>query len=118
MVVVGYPYLEGYGFLADTRFFNREPVTGLLGSDRTRIQFGTLESQDYKGDTGGPCLREEGGATTLVGIAARGLGKEPTCTGTYRYRAWLEREIALAALAPVIARQQPPPDDAAEEDDP
>ena len=106
-VVVGYPYFESIRSLGDRRRYSREPVTGFLGSDWTRIQFGSLELRDHQGDTGGPCLHEAGGAPTLAGISARGLGKEPTCTGTDAYREWIEREIELAAAAKVIEREEP-----------
>lgn len=107
MVVVGSPYFESTRSLGGRRRYSREPVTGFLGADRTRIQFGSLELRDHQGDTGGPCLHEAGGAPTLAGISARGLGKEPTCTGTDAYREWIEREIELAAAAKVIEREEP-----------
>lgn len=114
MVVVGSPYFDRGRWLDDERRYCREPVTGLLGPDRTRIQFGSLELRDHQGDRGGPCLREAEGAPMLVGISARGLGKEPTCTGIHAYRAWLEREIELAAVAEVIEAEEP----AAQDDEP
>ena len=110
MVMVGYPYSQSVRWL-DDRLYNREPVTGFLGADQMRIRLGSLDVGEHLDDTGGPCLRETEGAPTLVGISARGLGKEPTCTGIYAYRAWLDREIEFAAAAEVIEPEQRPEQD-------
>jgi len=55
MTVVGYPYFEKGRFLGDERRYSREPVTGFLGPNRTRIRFGSLKLRDHQGDRGGPC---------------------------------------------------------------
>jgi hypothetical protein len=47
----------------------------------------------YKGDSGGPCLREGSGGAVLVGISSRNLGEGEAITSTYEYRDWLLDEI-------------------------
>jgi hypothetical protein len=58
-------------------------------------------SYSLHGDSGGPCLRERGGAMELVGIAKTHYGGQDLVqfseyTSTYFYREWLQREIANA----------------------
>jgi hypothetical protein len=56
-------------------------------------------SYSLKGDSGGPCLRERGSVTELVGIAKTLYGGQELVqfseyTSTYFYLEWLRREIA------------------------
>lgn len=98
----------GYGFFAvqpgkefgldTTRVFNREKVQ--TPADGERFLFGSMEMADYKGDTGGPCLRETARGLELVGISQRGLGLTPTFTRIAPYRKWLEEQIRLAGERP------------------
>jgi secreted trypsin-like serine protease len=96
LTVVGYGYIEAIGGMDGRRRFSRETVVQFLDPNGTRVLFGSPELHAYKGDTGGPCLRESEQGLELVGISSRGLGKEPTFTSTYRYRDWLDEEIHLA----------------------
>jgi hypothetical protein len=96
LTVVGFGYIEGLGALDGRRRFSQEAVTGILDGGE-RVPFGSPELHSYRGDTGGPCLREESGAPALVGISSRGLGREPAFTGISSYREWLEQEIQLAS---------------------
>lgn len=99
MTVVGHGYLEDSGGLDGRRRFSRETVAGFLDPEKERFLFGPFDLHAYRGDTGGPCLREGESSPALIGISSRGLGQEPTCTNTYVYREWLEREIELASTA-------------------
>lgn len=96
--VVGYGYLDGGGIVEQVRMLNREATQTLVGGDR--FVFGPMDRADYKGDMGGPCLRETGRAPELVGISQRGLGPTPTFTRVVPYRDWLEEQIRLAKEKP------------------
>ncbi|WP_224369198.1 trypsin-like serine protease [Hyalangium versicolor] len=109
LTVVGFGYAEGPGALDGRRRFSLESVTGRLEPRGERMLFGRPELHSYRGDTGGPCLREGKGAPTLVGISNRGLGREPAFTSTYAYRAWLEREIQFAPQSSSSSEEGPTP---------
>jgi secreted trypsin-like serine protease len=47
----------------------------------------------YRGDSGGPCVREGPQGHELVGISSRNLGEGETVISTYGYRDWLRGEI-------------------------
>jgi hypothetical protein len=98
LTVVGYGYDEGTGTLSGPRRFSRERVTRILKPDGERIEFGSRELHTYKGDTGGPCLRETEQGLSLVGISSRGLGQEPIFTSTRLHRDWLREELRFAEL--------------------
>lgn len=98
--------IAGHGSDGDEteeRRFNEIRVIKPLSSSGGRILLQQAPSERHTDDSGGPCLREEGQTHTLVGISSRRLGKEPTATSTYSYRAWLRDEIQHAmesALTP------------------
>jgi hypothetical protein len=96
MTVVGYGYIEPLGGMDGKRRFNREKVLRPLDPDGKRAVFGQPDLHAYKGDTGGPCLRETGHGPELLGISSRGLGREPTFTSTAPYWVWLSEQIRLA----------------------
>jgi secreted trypsin-like serine protease len=77
------------------RCINRYKAVKALPPDRTEFEH-PLRSV-YKGDSGGPCLRQGTAGPVLIGVSARGLGEVPTFTSTYAYRDWLRSEIAAAA---------------------
>jgi hypothetical protein len=93
--VVGYPCSDEGSLIALVRMFNKESVQAPTGEDR--LVFGPMDRAGYKGDTGGPCLRETGRELELVGISQRGLGLTPTFTRIAPYREWLEEQIRLAS---------------------
>ncbi|MBN1207374.1 MAG: trypsin-like peptidase domain-containing protein [Myxococcaceae bacterium] len=91
--------IVGYGFdeiahVYDTRRrFSVNNVTEFPvdGGDRGRI---AQERRSlYKGDSGGPCLREGVVGSELVGISSRNLGAGSTFTSTYTHRAWVRGGI-------------------------
>ncbi len=77
----------------------REMVLSRAGDDTT--YFGARKPRsDYKGDTGGPCLRETERGRELVGISQRGLSTKPALTRIVPHREWLEEQIRLAGKRP------------------
>jgi hypothetical protein len=95
MTVVGYGYIEAIGGMDGNRRFSRERVKKLLDPSGERVEFGARDLRAYKGDTGGPCLRETEHGPELLGISSRGLGKEPTFTSISPYRNWLNEQVLL-----------------------
>jgi secreted trypsin-like serine protease len=77
------------------RCINRYKAVKALPADRTEFDH-PLRSV-FKGDSGGPCLRQGAAGLVLIGVSARGLGEVPTFTSTYASRDWLRAEIAAAA---------------------
>ncbi|MFL5350232.1 MAG: trypsin-like serine protease [Hyalangium sp.] len=97
LTVVGHGYIDPTDGLDGRRRFTHDTVSQLLDPDGARVQFGSPELFSYKGDTGGPCLRETAQGLELLGISNRGSGKPPAFTSTYVYREWLANELHLAA---------------------
>jgi hypothetical protein len=73
----------------DDRRFIRYKAVGPAAPDSDRVLFHQPKRELFKGDSGGPCLREGPHGPQLVGISARGLGLEPTFTRLLPYRDWL-----------------------------
>jgi hypothetical protein len=107
LTVVGYGFIEAIGGTDGNRRFSQERVVRFLDPDGARVLFGSPELHPYKGDTGGPCLRETAQGLELLGISNRGLGEQPTFTSTPHYRNWLVEEIRLAGQASSTAPQGP-----------
>lgn len=95
---VGYGFIEDVGAMDIWRRFSQEQVQAPAGDDR--FLFGSMDNAAYKGDTGGPCLRETFYGLELVGISQRGLGLTPTFTNIVPYRKWLDEQIRLASGKP------------------
>ena len=79
-------------FLGDRRI-NRYKVTRTQEPGDERVLFHQPQRHEYKGDSGGACLRQTGDGFTLVGISSRGLGQDPAFTGLQPYRAWIGDEV-------------------------
>jgi hypothetical protein len=90
LVMVGFGFDEVLGTLGGKRRFRENSVTRML--DSGRALFEPPERHVYRGDSGGPCLRETQKGTVLVGVLSRGLGKEASMTRTHPYREWLREE--------------------------
>jgi hypothetical protein len=97
MTIVGYGYIEAVEGMDGKRRFIREPVRRFLDPGAERAEFGAPDLRAYKGDTGGPCLRETKDGPELLGISSRGLGKEPSFTSIDPYRDWLNEQIHLGS---------------------
>lgn len=98
LIVVGYDYLDAINSMIWFRRFTQDQVETPVGDDR--VQFGYTKFADFKGDTGGPCLRETEQGLELVGISQRGLGRTPTFTRIAPYREWVDEQIRLAGKRP------------------
>ena len=79
------------------RRYGSNSVTQVLPPEEGLFVMEKDGAHSYAGDSGGPCFREDTKGRWLVGISARGTGKVSRFTSTYRYRAWLEQELRLAA---------------------
>jgi hypothetical protein len=106
LIVVG----TGYDELASAsdweRRSSRNKVTEPLPSGDERLRIEQPGGHHYKGDSGGPCLRETLTGTSLVGISSRSLGEGEAITSTYAYRDWLRGEIQSAEALKLPARSE------------
>jgi len=100
LTTVGFGHEEESGWLDFTRLINRRRVTAAMDSEGRRFQFERLVESFFRGDSGGPCLRESPRGPELVGISSTGLGREPTMTALLPYREWLEQELQRAKGSP------------------
>ncbi|MBN1208493.1 MAG: trypsin-like serine protease [Myxococcaceae bacterium] len=93
VVIVG----AGYDELADAydaeRHFSRNKVTQVLPSGGGRMRIEQPGSHHYRGESGGPCLRESAESTELVGVSSRHLGEGQALTSTHKYLGWLREKI-------------------------
>lgn len=96
IVIVGYGEDEASGGSQGARRINRSKVAKILMPDRDRLLLEQAKPHTDTDDSGGPCLRETGQGTVLVGISSRRLGPDPACTSTYPFRAWLRDELQRA----------------------
>jgi hypothetical protein len=78
------------------RRFSRNRVTEVLPSGGGRMRIEQPSGHHYKGDSGGPCLREGPGGAILAGVSSRNLGEGEAITSIYEYRDWLLEEIQSA----------------------
>lgn len=96
LTVVGFGYIAGITGLDGVRRFTQEPVSKVVDASTGRARFGLPEEQGYKGDTGGPCLRETAQGFVLAGISHRGFGREATLTSVNVHLDWLRTELERA----------------------
>lgn len=94
LTIVGLAYDEIEDFYDEDRRFSLNTVLQAPKPGDGRIFVRQPGGHPYKGDSGGPCLREEAGRSMLVGISSRRL--EATCTSTYAYRDWIRQELEAA----------------------
>jgi len=100
LVLVGYGLdktEDGQGVVGFRRF-GKNTVTS---SENGLVIFEQPGAHTYQGDSGGPCLRENGKGHWLVGVTSRGTGKVSKVTSTHAYRAWLLEHLqATGSTAP------------------
>lgn len=96
LTVVGFGYIEGITGLDGIRRFTQERVSKIVDAGTGQARFGQPEQQGYKGDTGGPCLRETSQGLVLAGISHRGFGAEATLTSVNVHLEWLREELKRA----------------------
>ena len=99
VVIVGSGYDETARAYDGERRYSRNKVIELLPSGGGRMRIEQPAGHHYRGDSGGPCLRESAEGVTLVGISSRNLGEGEAITSTYSYRDWLRAEIQRPASA-------------------
>lgn len=96
LTVVGYGYIEGMTGLDGIRRFTQERVSEVVDASTGQALFGQPEQQGYKGDTGGPCLRETAEGLVLAGISHRGFGSKATLTSMNVHLDWLREKLKHA----------------------
>ncbi len=99
IVIVGYPRDTPDRGIHRKRHFNRSKLQKAATSgDPPRLVTHPSPRADA-GLRGGPCLRETGEGTVLVGILSGEAGEDSVLTSTYSHRDWLLEEIQRAAQA-------------------
>ncbi len=93
VVVVGYGLDENTSGVYGQRRFGRYKVSRHLEADGKMV-VDQPKRKLYKGDSGGPCLRETPQGHELVGISNLGVGAEATFTNLHPYREWILGEFA------------------------
>jgi hypothetical protein len=96
LVIVGSGHDELNHLYDGKRRYSRNTVTERLASGGGRMRVSQPGGHPYKGDSGGPCLREEAQGPVLVGISSRNVGEGAAITSTYGYRDWLRSELQRA----------------------
>lgn len=92
LIMLGYDTPSGPG----ERRFGQYHVTKILDAG-ARALFDQPGHNVFKGDSGGPCIRETDHGMVLAGILNRSLGAEASFTSTFHYRDWIRQEIQRAA---------------------
>jgi hypothetical protein len=93
VIIVGSGYDETARAYDGERRFSLNKVTEVLPSGGGRMRILQPGGHHYRGDSGGPCLREGPAGAVLVGVSSRNLGEGEAMTSTYGYRDWLRGEI-------------------------
>ena len=105
LIVVGHGYDETFGTLGGARRSLKTRVTALPSATGGRALLERRSEARYRGDSGGPCLRETAQGMELVGILNRSLGHEPSCTSTLFYGSWLKEELKGASATEQPSKQ-------------
>ena len=84
---------ERLGSLGGARRFKETKVAAHPQLGGGRVLFDQPGRHIYKGESGGPCLRESPQGLALVGDLSRNLGKEPAFISISPYRSWLTEQI-------------------------
>jgi hypothetical protein len=106
VVIVGTGYDELGRKYDGERRASRNRVIDVLPSGGGRMRIEQPGGHHYKGDSGGPCLREGPGGASLVGVSSRNLGEGQAITSTYEYRDWLLNELQRSEGHPLPTRVQ------------
>lgn len=93
LTIVGSGYDEVARYYDGERHFSRNKVTQVLPSGGGRMRIEQPGGHHYRGESGGPCLRETAKGLEIVGISSRNLGEGEAVTSTYSFREWLRGEI-------------------------
>jgi hypothetical protein len=93
---VGFGYDDALGVLDGRRLVHESKVLRVEAPADGRFLLEEADGFIFKGDDGGPCLRETRRGLELVGILMTGLGRESTMTSMPPYWEWLRAELPLA----------------------
>jgi hypothetical protein len=93
VIIVGSGFDEVARYYDGERRFSRNKVTQVLPSGGGRMRIEQPGGHHYRGESGGPCLRETAKSLEIVGISNRNLGEGEAVASTYGYREWLRGEI-------------------------
>lgn len=96
ITVVGHGHDERRGSMGGDRRFNTTRVVKRAESGAERVTFEQPNRNVYKGESGGPCLRETPQGQELVGISSRSLGREPSFIGTHAFQGWIHERMQSA----------------------
>jgi V8-like Glu-specific endopeptidase len=99
ITVVGYGYDEVADAYGGDRRFSRNKITRVMDSGGERVLVEQPHQSMYRGDSGGPCLRESTGGPGLVGISSRNLGEGSSFTSLHQYRDWLSSQLHASSEA-------------------
>ena len=93
LIMAGYGHDEVIGTVFGTRYFrkNRVSAAGVIGGES--FHYEQQGPYLYEGYDGGPCLREDGRGSWLVGVASAGSDRQLFCTSIPAYREWLNAEL-------------------------
>ncbi|WP_169787016.1 trypsin-like serine protease [Hyalangium minutum] len=97
LIIAGQAYDEIYDRYDQNRRFSRNTATRPPVAGDSRILVRQPSGHLYKGDSGGPCLREDSGHSLLVGVSSRNLGRGAACTSIHGYQAWVRSELRHTA---------------------
>ncbi len=103
LIAVGYGSDEALGLVSDQRHWMRHTMIQVGEAGDERWLFDQPTRHLYRGDSGGPFLREAQEGFVLVGISARSLDNVLGMTSTYPYRAWVHAEMQHAAQSNATA---------------
>jgi hypothetical protein len=104
LTIVGSGYDEVARYYDGERHFSRNKVTQVLPSGGGRMRIEQPGGHHYRGESGGPCLRETATGPEIVGISSRNLGEGEAVTSTYAFREWLRGEILRVETRKTPAR--------------
>ncbi|WP_224240523.1 trypsin-like serine peptidase [Hyalangium gracile] len=104
IILVGSGYDELARAYDGERHASRNKSAEVPDPEGGRLRIEQPGGHHYRGDSGGPCLRENLEGTTLVGISARNLGQGEAMTSIFPYRDWLRAELQRVAALPLPER--------------
>ena len=93
LTIVGSGYDETAEAYDGERRASRNTVVEVLPAGGGLMRIEQPGGLHFRGDSGGPCVREGAQGNELVGISSRNLGEGETVISTYGYRDWLRSEI-------------------------
>ncbi|HYO51247.1 trypsin-like peptidase domain-containing protein [Archangium sp.] len=96
ITVVGHGHDELRGGMGGERRFNRTRVVRRAESGGERVVFEQSDRNLYRGESGGPCIRETAQGPELVGISSRSLGREPSFISTHAFQGWILERMRSA----------------------